>query len=835
MRFHALTLCLVALGSIAVGQETSPSKQPVDLLAKEEFLRPPKAIADLVLAPRHLNVTLSNLSPNGSTYLIAQSAGTTAMSQLSRPYLNLGGEMVDPVAYRDRSLNLRGSVKLDLYDWRTGKRVTLETPKDTLMGGFEWSPDGSQLAYWAHANDASRLYVADISSGKSKLVTNAKGLTTFTAKLQWVDSGRAIMFVAVPAGAKVPSIPSVPDQPIVRVSDPRKNSLRTYASLLQNRHEAALLEHFATGQLTRVELSSGRLHHFGAPTMIRNFDAAPNGKYARVTSMLKPFSYITPVSSFGQKEEVWDESGKVLAELSKRELGAEPPVGPTGPPGAGGRGGGQGGGRPDEKRSLAWRPDGQGLGYLQLEQIPRREGAEEGQRQPKDRVMQWMPPFGDKDAKVVYESADRITSIRYSADCKVLFLGESKSGNSNVVAVRLNDPSKRLPISTMKPDDFYGNPGTLMSAPGPLGIDGVRITPNGSVLLTGTEVSKTPLEQAPRPFLDAVDIDTGKKTRVWQGAADKFETLSTILAPDLSEIMISRQSPTEVPASYIVSTASKESKATIPNTDYSPEITKAPKARVQITRADGIKFWCQVTMPTWWVKGARMPAFFWFYPNEYRDQKGYDESQRSFNKNLYPSTSMSSKDFLITQGYAVIEPDCPIIGSATAINDNYVSDLRMNLSATIDTLEAQGYIDRTRLGIGGHSYGAFSTVNAMVHTPFFKAGIAGDGNYNRMLTPFAFQSEQRKLWEAKWTYLEMSPVLYAERLTGALLLYHGLDDQNVGTDPINSPRLFAMLEALGKPASMYLYPYEDHGPAAIETHLDLWARWVLWLDKYVKN
>ena len=449
--------------------------------------------------------------------------------------------------------------------------------------------------------------------------------------------------------------------------------------------------------------------------------------------------------------------------------------------------------------------------------------------------MQWLPPFGEKDAKVVYESSDRITSVRYSTDCKVLFLGESKSGNSNIVAVRLSDPTKRLLISSAKPDDFYGNPGSLMSEPGPLGIDGVRITALGTVLLSGSEISKTPMEQGPRPFIDAVEIDSGKKTRIWQSAPDKFETVSAVLASDASEIMISRQSPTEVPASYIVNTTTKVSRATISNTDYSAEITKAPKARVQITRADGLKFWCNVTMPTWWVKGARLPAFFWFYPSEYRDQKGYDDSQRNYNKNLYPSVGMSSKDFLITQGYAVIEPDCPIIGSATAINDNYVSDLRMNLSATIDTLEAQGYIDRTRLGIGGHSYGAFSTVNAMVHTPYFKAGIAGDGNYNRMLTPFAFQSEQRKLWEAKWTYLEMSPMLYAERLTGALLLYHGLDDQNVGTDPINSPRLFAMLEALGKPASMYLYPFEDHGPLARETHLDLWARWVLWLDKYLKN
>ena len=180
-------------------------------------------------------------------------------------------------------------------------------------------------------------------------------------------------------------------------------------------------------------------------------------------------------------------------------------------------------------------------------------------------------------------------------------------------------------------------------------------------------------------------------------------------------------------------------------------------------------------------------------------------------------------------------PDTPIVGPAGAMNNNYVNDLRNDLAATIDELDRRQIIDRQRLAIGGHSYGAFSTVNAMVNTPFFKAGIAGDGAYNRTLTPLGFQSERRDLWEAPNVYLSMSPFLSANNLTGALLMYHGLADQNVGTDPINSIRLFNALEGLGKTASLYMYPFEDHGPATRETNLDLWARWISWLDKYVKN
>jgi dipeptidyl aminopeptidase/acylaminoacyl peptidase len=169
------------------------------------------------------------------------------------------------------------------------------------------------------------------------------------------------------------------------------------------------------------------------------------------------------------------------------------------------------------------------------------------------------------------------------------------------------------------------------------------------------------------------------------------------------------------------------------------------------------------------------------------------------------------------------------------MNDNYVSDLQNNLIAVIDELDRQGYIDRQRLGIGGHSYGAFSTVNAMVHTPFFKAGIAGDGMYNRSLTPNGFQYERRDYWEGQKTYLEMSPFNYADKLTGALLMYHSIEDQNVGTAPISSERMLHALQGLGKTAALYMYPYEDHGPATKETLLDQWARWTAWLDVYVKN
>jgi dipeptidyl aminopeptidase/acylaminoacyl peptidase len=242
-----------------------------------------------------------------------------------------------------------------------------------------------------------------------------------------------------------------------------------------------------------------------------------------------------------------------------------------------------------------------------------------------------------------------------------------------------------------------------------------------------------------------------------------------------------------------------------------------------------------VTLPPGYREGQRLPAMFWFYPYEYTDQESYERTKRNFNKHKFPTTGPRSMEIMATQGYAVVQPDMPIFGTAGRLNDNYVTDLRNGLTAVIDELDRLGIIDRQRLGIGGHSYGAFSTVNAMVNLPFFKAGIAGDGNYNRTLTPNGFQSERRDLWEARETYLAMSPFLNADKLQGALLMYHSLEDQNTGTDPSNSIRLFHALQGMGKQASLYMYPYEDHGPLIEETLLDQWGRWVAWLDLYVKN
>jgi dipeptidyl aminopeptidase/acylaminoacyl peptidase len=821
------------------------------VLHEEGYLAPAPEIARIITAPRHENVSLTNLSPDQRYFLHALSGGLPSLADYAKPHYNLGGLFIDHRANRARSLTIGTGTGFELVPAESGRSIRIAAPSGARVSSATWSPDGKSLAYFAHFADATYLYVADVASGRARRLTGTPVLATFVTSIAWTDDGRSVVVVLVPDGrGPAPREPAVPTQPQVYLTQEGENKLRTYASLLETPHEQALLEYYTTGQLASIEVSRGRVRKIGRPAMIRSVDPAPRGGYLRVTTMRKPFSNVVPVSSFGTVEEIWGVDGEVLAELQARplNLGIREVRDSTA--------------ADNDRRNIAWRPDGEGLSFLQLEPAPARGGAGQGAEasddaapgaeratRRKDRVMQWLPPFDSTSTRVVYTSDNRLSTVQYSTDPKLLFLSESARGSSHLYAISLDEPEQKHTIYRHRTEDFYTNPGTLVTT-SDIGSSGggfggfrgaaptgtVRLSSDGgSVYLAGTVHAKDPLEEAPRPFIDRVEIRTGKKERLFESSAELYERVTGLLDDDLRRVVISRESPTLVQDFYLLDRQAGTERKLTQNIDHSPELTSAERRIVQVTRADGINFWVRVTLPVGHAPGTRLPALFWFYPREYTDQESYDRSKRTHNKNQFPRIGPRTMEIMTRAGYAVVEPDAPIIGPAGRMNDFYIHDLRNNLSAVIDELDKQGLIDRSRLALGGHSYGAFSTANAMVHTPFFKAGIAGDGNSNRTLTPIGFQTERRELWEARETYLEMSPFLYAERLTGALLMYHGAADQNVGTHLIHSQRLFHGLNGLGKTASLYIYPYEDHGPATRETLLDLWARWVAWLDKYVKN
>ena len=390
--------------------------------------------------------------------------------------------------------------------------------------------------------------------------------------------------------------------------------------------------------------------------------------------------------------------------------------------------------------------------------------------------------------------------------------------------------------------DDTASVGALLTRRGPDGQSFVLLGNDGkSVALSGT---KTPgakwNTEAPRPWVDRLDIESGARTRVFESPANAYDEFVTALNDDLTQFIYTHESPTVIADAFLRDVAANTSKKLTANVDVGPDVTGAQLKRFQVTRPrDGLKFWVEVTLPRDWKAGQRLPGVIWFYPREFNGQTDYDRSRFATNINKFPEVPSarpaSSTKLWVTQGYAFIEPDIPIFGDTGKMNDNYTRDLKENLDAVLDAVVDMGFVDRSKMGIGGHSYGAFSTVNALTLVPYFKAGIAGDGMYNRTLTPFGFQSERRNFFQAQDTYLDMSPMLRADKIAGALLMYHAIEDQNTGTSPISSQRMYLALQGLGKPASLYMYPYEDHSVATYASDLDLWARWVAWMDTYVKG
>jgi dipeptidyl aminopeptidase/acylaminoacyl peptidase len=868
----ALVLALCQLTLIA--QSPAQNGSWADEIIKQEgYATPPPELADAVLAPRHLNITLSAISPDKKWFVDEIGDGPVGMKTFSKPFHELGGVFIDYKANRSRALTIRNNAGLQFISASDGTKKPVQLPAGARVSNPVWAPDSASIAFFVHGEDATHIYVADVATGKARQLTRTPVLATMTSLLEFTDGGQQIATIVVPDGrAPMPAAPAAPTGPTVKIADEAKNRLRTFASLMSTPHEKALLKWHATGQLALVDAKKGTVKKFGKPDLIRSADFALDGRHARVTRIVEPFSYDVPVSNFGSIEEIWDADGRALAKLGDRplNLGVQDTDAPPAP--GGGRGGQQ---NQPGKREISWRADGQGLTYLEQEappdtprgargnrgaqpddpdqaDAPPRGGRGSGQQaQRPDRLYQWLAPFDDSSRKVLFEHTTRMSGHRFSPDMQVLFFTERSGQNTIDKAVYLESPATQYTLARYRSDDIYANPGSIVGLRGAAsggrggggrgggggggGSSPVLLSADaGHVFYQGTAYARNPDEAGPKSFIDKVAIKTGTKTRIYESDnAGIYERVSTILDPDAGRFIVTRESPKEVPQQYLVQNGQRAQLTQ--NVDVAPDLTAMKVERFTVERPDGFKFRVTVNLPKDFTPGSKPPALFWFYPREYPDQESYDRPDRTFNRNSFPNFGVRSMEFFTRLGYAVVEPDAPIVGQQGAMNDNYVHDLRNNLAAVIDELDRRGLADRGRLAIGGHSYGAFSTVNAMVHTPFFRAGIAGDGAYNRTLTPLGFQSERRDLWQAPHVYLGMSPFLYAQNMTGALLMYHGYADQNVGTDPDNSLRLYHALNGLGKTTALYMYPLEDHGPATRETLLDLWARWAAWLDKYVKN
>jgi dipeptidyl aminopeptidase/acylaminoacyl peptidase len=924
---------------LAVLLFAGPALGQQEALSKEAYLTPPQVVMEAVLATRNENVALTNLSPDGRKFLVTKNEGLPPLERLGHSYVHLSEMIFDPVAFRARDMWVRSAVGFDLFFYGDNKTVPVQVPDHARVSNPTWSPDGSKVAFFAHFDDATYIYIADAETGYSRRLTSTPVVATLDTTFQWSKDGKKIQTLLLPDDVRHEPGKSnaIATEPKVRVARGGPHPSRTYRYLLETPADEKLLEQLITGQLAVVDIDDGKVTKIGFPNMIRSVSMSPGGGEFRISTVKKPFSYYVPLARFGTFEGIWNAEGKSVYTLAERGLVDREPQAqvavarnPQQPQGQGrGRRGGRGGpfpgattpppdpaqnpvdpnqppvdpnqpprdpnqpprdpdappGQPQPaqdpqgRRDIAWRPDGDSLSYVQLE--PPKQNSKDPRQ---DRVMQWVPPFGKDDAKVIYSSPNPIVSVAYSDDCRTLFLTQTVDNQRQITAIDLDDKTPHViyrgaqrggnpatrpasrPAAT--PDSLIGAEPTValddatddsasndeQIAPGGFGrfASGAgagpslltRISPaqapivgiskSGDVYLTGSDRA-TGANALPKPFIDKVNIRTSQKTRIFEGKGEMLETIDAVDGYDVKHVFTTQQKTDVVPNSFVTDVETGKTTQLTHNENHSPWFNKLKVERIRVARVDGFKFWVKVTTPP--NRTGKLPAMFWIYPREYTDQASYDAAagRTAATTNRFAAPTPRSMAMLCLLDYAVVEPDVPIVGPAGRMNDNYVPDLRNSLWAVIDELDKRGIIDRDRLACGGHSYGAFSTANALAHTPFFKAGIAGDGNYNRTLTSMTFQTERRDLWNARETYLDMSPLLWANQVSGALLMYHSMDDANVGTAPINADQMFMALDGLGKPAALYMYPYEDHGPVAKETILDQWARWTAWLDMYVKN
>lgn len=815
----SILLIAVVLDSSLVRAQVDPSN---------DYLRPPVVVQELFDRDKNL-AELDRISPNGSHFLIPFSDELSSLELMARRTLRLGMLELMPEVDREWRLATYGIRGYDVYALEERRRWSIDVPEGSFVSDAIWSPDGSRLAFLAHLAESTQVWTADVSTGAAERLSDARVMATLAARggagvpsrmLQWMPDG-SVLALLVPTGrGSEPEADPVPTGPIVRRTREKATPTRTLPFLLRSEHDADLFRYYTTAQLAR--LSSGQAPQpIGDPAMYLSIALSPDGGHILAEQLVEPFSYIVGYTSFGRDLNVLNLDGDVVSTIRQIPLYESS----------------ERDNRPEANlpREVAWRPDGRGLSWLARTPNAAEEGDDTGDTEQQDRVMGVEAPFVVTEAKVLTSTEGRFSDLHFAASGDRFFAEITEDGERTILAYDMSvEPAAGQVLVSYDQDNVLELPGEILTRQDGNGITTVMMSSNGqSAYLRGSGYRE---QFSPQPFVDRVEIANGATNRLFEGAAETFDWPLTPLNDDLTRMIVSREMSSMVPDSYLWSTEGAWENLT-QNVDPYPEITAAQRIDFEFTRRDGLTVQARISLPTDYQSGERVPAIFWTYPREYASAEEYKQASiRARNHNAFsPLSFLRWSDIWLTQGYAVVYPDIPILGQVGRFNDHFVADMTETMYAAIRKVDEMGYVDVDRIGHGGHSYGAFATANLLAHTPFFKAGIAGDGAYNRTLTPMTFQGEQRFIWDAPTTYLEISPFFYADQIHSPLLMYHGEQDNNSGTFLIQSERMMQALTGLGKKAALYIYPFESHGPRAKENYLDLWTRWLEWFDLYVKG
>jgi dipeptidyl aminopeptidase/acylaminoacyl peptidase len=842
--FKTVSLTWAASLSVLLILISGPVLANQENLYKEGYLQPQELIQDILNRPNHYD-SLDALSPDKDHLMIPIDAEFSSLKLMTHKTYRLAMLEFCPDVNREWRLSTSGTKGLKIFSLEKKKSWMVDLPENIFISDMTWSPDGKKIAFLAHLPKGSQVWTAEVESGKASPLSSAHVMATLSAQrrfrrrsgassmLQWTPAGSIITLLVPSDRGPEPEEGDIPSSPIIRHTRKKAAPTPTYPFLLRTPHDKELFRYYTTSQL--AELAPGKKPRLlGEPAMYMSISLAPDGKYILAEKLTEPFSYIVSYRSFPQELQIMDMEGKILSTIRKVPLQeAEARRDGRGP-------------MDDMPREVAWRPDGKGLSFLWREPRAKKdkeqneEDRDQEREERKDRLMLLTAPFNMDQAQTLVISMKRLSQVSYDSGGRYAFArlsgrGEDCQTGTDIAAFDLREspPRKIVILSDIETEDPVKLPGDIWTQTTSNGIAYALTSSDGeSIYLQGNGYKE---DYKPRPFIDRISIPAGEKDRVFESSGDMWERPLVPLDGDLDAMIISRESAMVFPDSFLWKKEGTLTKLT-DNLNPFPEFANCKREYFEFTRRDGLKIQGYISLPTDYQPGTRAPAVFWTYPREFTSFKDYQRSAiRSQNRNRFPHLSYrNASDIWLSQGYAVVVPDIPIIGKGNTYNDNYVAHLVDSMYAAIRKVDELGYVDVDRLGHGGHSYGAFATANILAHSPFFKAGIAGDGAYNRTLTPMTFQRERRFIWEAQDIYIEMSPFFQADHIDTPLLMYHGAADNNTGTFLIQSERFIQALTGLGKNAVLYIYPFESHGPQCKETYMDMWARWLDFFNTYVQ-
>jgi len=756
-----------------------------------------------------------SLSPNETRMLLIQYPSYPSITELAERELKLAGIRIKPAvdgrsrtsgATSLRLLTVAGAVSEDVSG----------LPGSPRIENIRWSPDGAHVSFTHAASDALELWVLDVEAARARRLTDRRLSLTAGNAPTWLDSQTLVAaFVPEDRGAE-PLAPLVPVGPVIEESEGREAPARTYQDLLQNPHDESLFDHYLTVQLARIGLD-GAVTALAEPGIAWDFSPSPDGRYLLIEWVNRPYSYRVPVYRFPQRVEILDRAGALVHLVAELPLQEEIPMAF----GSVARGPRSFGWRADAPATLVW-AEAQDGGDARVEADVR------------DKVFLLDAPF-DGAAEEVATLGLRYAGLQWGDDdLALVYESWWKTRQLRVWRLSPDDLSVEPTLMIERSfEDRYSDPGSPDTRTNEFGRSVIRRSADGSsVFLIGQGASP----EGDRPFLDRYDLATGETERLFRSEAPWFESPASVLGEQGASVLTRRESP-ENPPNYFVRDLDSGTLEQV--TDFphpAPQLKNIRKELIRYQRADGVDLTGTLYLPPGWEpEDGPLPVLMWAYPTEYKSADA--AGQVTDSPYRFVRASAWSAYLWTLVGYAVLDdPSLPIIGEGDEEpNDTFVEQLVSGARAAVDEMVRRGVGDQHRMAIGGHSYGAFMTANLLAHSDLFAAGIARSGAYNRTLTPFGFQAEERTYWEAPEIYYEVSPFMHADRVDEPILLIHGEMDNNSGTFPMQSRRYFAALKGLGATARLVVLPYESHGYRARESLLHMLWEQQEWLDRYVKN